>query len=337
LRKGIDYIMKSEKRRIGSIKSELVKKSKEAAMSEIQIFNNPLISFKSELFIVSMIIAWTYLLHAYYRDKGIDYRYCRSSVGKRKIYDKTASGDFRYWDLSKCLSENTCPLDKNVANNLKFLIGIRNEIEHKMTSRIDDLLSARLRACALNYNSCIKKLFGGDYGIDKHLSVSIQLSGISLEQKDMLDQYDLPSGIRSYIRGFDANLSEEEFSSPSFAYRVFLIPKTANRKNQADKMVQIIDKDSPMAEAVNKEFVLIKDAEKSKHLPKRIVETMKNEGFIGFSMHHHTTLWKSKDAKNPSKGFGVKVENTWYWYDSWLNVVREHCNSRPELREVKKK
>ena len=180
------YIMKSGKRRVGSIKSELVKKSREAAMSAIQIFNNPLISFKSELFIVSIVIAWTYMLHAYYRNQGIDYRYCSKSMGRRKRYDKTAFGDFRYWDLSKCLSEAACPLDKNVINNLKFLIGIRNEIEHKMTSRIDDILSARLQACALNYNACIKRFFGDDFGIDKHLSVSIQLSGISLEQKDML-------------------------------------------------------------------------------------------------------------------------------------------------------
>lgn len=54
-------------RRVGSIKSELLKKSREAALAAVQIFNNPNISFKSESYVVLMIIAWTYLLHAYFR------------------------------------------------------------------------------------------------------------------------------------------------------------------------------------------------------------------------------------------------------------------------------
>jgi hypothetical protein len=54
-------------RRIGSIKAELIAKSREAALSAIRVFNDPMTKFKSESFIVLMIIAWTYLLHAYYR------------------------------------------------------------------------------------------------------------------------------------------------------------------------------------------------------------------------------------------------------------------------------
>jgi len=66
--------MATHKRRFGSIATELVKKSREAMLTAVQIFNNPQIDFKSELFIVTTVIAWTYLLHAYYRKNGIDYR-----------------------------------------------------------------------------------------------------------------------------------------------------------------------------------------------------------------------------------------------------------------------
>ena len=55
-------------RRVGSVKQELLQKSKEAALSAVQIFNNPNISFKAETYIVLMIIAWTYLLHAFCRN-----------------------------------------------------------------------------------------------------------------------------------------------------------------------------------------------------------------------------------------------------------------------------
>jgi hypothetical protein len=53
-------------------------KSREAALTAIRVFNDPQVSFKSETFIVLMVMAWTYLLHAYYRDAKVEYRYYKS-------------------------------------------------------------------------------------------------------------------------------------------------------------------------------------------------------------------------------------------------------------------
>lgn len=64
-------------RRAFSVSGELLTKSREAALAAVQIFNSPLITFKSEIFIVLMNIAWTYLLHAHYRKEGVEYRYLR--------------------------------------------------------------------------------------------------------------------------------------------------------------------------------------------------------------------------------------------------------------------
>ena len=88
------------KRRIWSIKEELLTKAKEATLSAVKIFNDPLIQFKSEAFIVLMIIAWTYMLHAYYRSKKIEYRYFEQR-GKRRVFDKTKQGAHKYWELEK--------------------------------------------------------------------------------------------------------------------------------------------------------------------------------------------------------------------------------------------
>jgi hypothetical protein len=57
----------ASRRSTSSIKLELVRQSREAALNAVQTYNNPLIGFKSQAFIVLMTIAWTYLLHAYYR------------------------------------------------------------------------------------------------------------------------------------------------------------------------------------------------------------------------------------------------------------------------------
>lgn len=184
-----------------------------------------------------MIIAWTYLLHAHFREQKIEYRHYKQN-SKRREFSKTKSGAYKYWELDKCPNDQNSPVDKYTANNLKFLIGLRHEIEHQMTTRIDDILSARFQACCLNYNEYIKNLFSDEYGIEKHLSFSLQFSTISTEQKELLIEHPgLPAHIQGYIHDFDAELSDEEFSNPHYAYRILFIPKTANHKGQADRVI----------------------------------------------------------------------------------------------------
>lgn len=317
-------------RRIGSFKNELLHKSREAALSAVQVFNNPLITFKSEIFIVNMHIAWTYLLHAYYRSKKIEYRYIQSiSPSGRKRFDTTKSGAHKYWGLEDCLNAPESPVDKDTSNNLRFLIGLRHEIEHQMTTRIDDALSARFQACCLNFNSLIKGLFGPEFGIDKYLAFSLQFTSLSEEQVSALESYRdiLPAHISKFVEGYDGELSEEEFNSPKYAYRVLFTQKTVNRPGQADKVIEYIKPDSEAAKGINKTYSVIKEKERDKYRPSTIVKMMKDEGYPKFSQHYHVKLWRSHDGKNPAKGYGIEIEKTWYWYENWLNIVRQHCKS----------
>lgn len=321
----------ARKKRVRSVKSELVKKSREAALAAVQIFNNPNITFKSESYIVLMIIAWTYLLHAYYREKNIEYRYFQQK-GQRKQFDKTKHGAYKYWELERCLNDKKSPIDKDTSNNLRFLVGLRHEIEHQMTSKLGDVLSARFQACCINYNDCIKKLFGKDLGIDKHLAFSLQFSTISEEQKDLLaEQPGLPGNIKSYIKDFDDNLSADEYASEKYAYRILFVPKTANRKGQADRVIEFVKSDSELANKVNKQYAVIKETEKTKYVPSQIIEIIQGEGYPRFSMHCHTQLWRKLDAKNPANGYGTSVAGKyWHWYERWLDEVRNHCKENEE-------
>lgn len=315
-------------RRIGSIKKELIQKSREAALAAVQVFNNSLITFKSEMFIVNMHIAWTYLLHAYYREKKIEYRYIKKvTEGGRRIFDMTKFGAQKYWALEDCLNCDQSPVEKDVANNLRFLIGLRHEIEHQMTTKIDDALSARFQACCINYNELITKLFGKENGIEKHLSFSLQFSSITEEQSKTLDGYKdiLPPRLTSYVQKFDESLSPDEFNSPKFAYRVIYTQKVVNHPGQADRVIEFIDPKSEAAKKINVTYASVKEKERTKYRASTIVSTMQSEGYPKFKIHLNTALWKKNDAKNPHKGFGVDVEGYWYWYESWLNFVRKHC------------
>ncbi len=321
--------MAQRKIRIGSIKVELLKKSQEAALAAVQIFNNPNITFKSESYTVLMVIAWTYLLHAYYREKGIEYRYFEQKNIKKK-FDKTKQGAYKYWELGRCLKCKDSPIDKDTTNNLDFLIGLRHEIEHRMTSRIDDAFSARFQACCLNYNSYIQKLFGKEYNIESHLSFSLQFSSISTEQTNLLKEHpNLPKNIEGYLKNFDDNLLDVEFNNPKFSYRILFIAKTANRKGQADKVVEFVKSDSPLAENVNKQYTIIKETEKNKYLPSRIVAMMQKT-YPKFSIRNHTLLWQENNAKDPAKNYGVQTMGNWGWYESWVDFVKEHCKQNKD-------
>lgn len=313
-----------------SIASRLVAQSQDAALAAVQVFNNPLVRFKSETFIVLVNIAWTYLLHAYYRRSGVEYRYYRGS-GRGRRYERTADGSFRYWDLRKCLVAPECPLDNETKKNLLFLIGLRDEITHHMSPVLDQFVSARYQACCLNYNRSLKQLFGDQHGIDQHLSYSIQFAAISREQLAAPSQADLPASVRSYIARFDSDLTEDELNSERFAFRMLFVPKLVGKPGQADEVIEFLRPDSEVAQAVNREYVAFKEVERPKFLPKQVVQRMRDEGFPRFNMHHHTQLWKAMDAKREGRGLGVSIAGAWYWYEPWVELVLEHCRENAGL------
>lgn len=314
-------------RRFHSVAVRLVSQSQDAALTGVQVFNNPLIKFKSETFIVLMNIAWTYLLHAHYRRCGIEYRYFRRQHGRRR-FERSSDGTFRYWDLSKCLAVRECPLDPPTKKNLLFLIGLRDEITHHMSPVIDQFASARYQACCLNYNSYLKKLFGERYGIDQYLGFSLQFQSISRDQLASPTEADLPANVRSYIARFDSELTVDELNSERFAFRMLFVPKLVGKPGQADEVIEFLKPDSEITHAVNRDYVAFKEVERPKFLPGQIVRMMRDEGFAAFSMHQHTELWHALDAKDLSRHYGVDVAGSWYWYSTWVDLVREHCESK---------
>jgi hypothetical protein len=311
---------KKQTRRAKSFADELVKKAREAMLTAVQIFNNPQIEFKSELFIVTNTIAWTYLLHAYYRKRRTEYRTRRP--GKR--FERTRHGAVHHWSLEQCLDCDQCPIDDITTKNLKFLLGIRHEIEHQMTRRLDDPLSGKFQSAALNFNTAIKRHFGKRYSLDAEQAFSIQFSGLSEESaKDLMVHADLPQNIQTYIVQYESGLTQEEYDDPRFSYRVAFVRKTSNSKAAADKVVAFIPPGTDTAVEINKVF--LKETEKQKYGATTIVKQMRAEGFARFNIASHTDLWRSRDAKNPKYQYGTPVEKAWYWYEGWVTEVRKHC------------
>jgi hypothetical protein len=325
--------MTKRRRTIYSKKLELIRCSREAALAAIQIYNNPLITFKTGNFIVLMIIAWTYLLHAYYRANRIEYRYYKM-IKKRRAFDKL-NGQYKYWELSRCLKVDACPLDRDTRNNLRFLIGLRNQVEHSRAVELDTYLSGRYQACALNYNHYLKELFGNRYALDEYLTYSIQFAEMSYQQAKVFAESEarIPYSIRSYITQFDEALSDDEINNDRYSYRILFTKRLAGKRGQADRVIEFIEPESDLATSISKEYWVQKEVEKPKYIPSDVVKIAKEAGYTSFGMQRHIELWKKEDAKDPSKGYGIMVSKHWYWYQRWVDFVLEHLRTTaPETR-----
>lgn len=320
--------MMAKRKRAPNRVPSLISASREAALNAIQSYNNPLTKFKSETFVINMTVAWTYLLHAYYVKHGVEIRYF-NGAGKVRKFRKTPGGDYKYWELSRCISVSECPLRPEVKSNIEFMIGLRNEVVHKGSTELDDALAPKFLANCVNFEKAMVDLFGRRYTLDPHLRFALQFR--DLVHSHHLEAEPLPSNVADYITRFETTMPANILNSPGYAYRVFMARRVANRPNQADRVIEFVSEDSDIARQLNREKVVIKERERSKKLPKTIVVMMKHKGFPSFTIHDHTKLWQETQAKNPDMGLGVAVEGKWFWYEPWLEVVNQHCETNADL------
>ncbi|WP_424927595.1 DUF3644 domain-containing protein [Amaricoccus tamworthensis] len=295
---------------------ELLIKAREAMIAAVHTFNSAGLFFRAELFIVTSVIAWTYLLHAYYKREGVDYRYKKAGV-----VQKTKHGADKFWELGQCLSYDKCPIEKGVVDNLNFLTEIRHEIEHQSTDRIDDALSAKLQACCINFNDAIKTLFGKEFALEKRLPIALQFVTFDGAQRSSLVGKNLPTNITAAMNDFHNGLTDEEQADPKFRFRVAFVPKVAGKASKSDLAIEFVKPGTPEADSV--ERVLLKETERPKYRPTEIVAKAKAAGFKKFAIYDHTQLVNQLDARNPGKGYGVEIAGQWYWYEGWFEKVIE--------------
>lgn len=295
---------------------QLVQKAAEAMKSAVAIFNNPSIQWKAEIFIVNAVIAWTYLMHAYYKTKGVNYQYHKAGVPQL-----TDEGRPKLWELTKCLSVLECPLPIPTKKNLEYLIAIRNEIEHRLSDNIDRFIEPKLQACAINFNYWMCEWFGQECSIAYELAFAIQFAEISVgAQSELVGSKGLPGVIQTVNALVEATMADGDYNDTRYSYRVYVAPRVVNNRSKADQAVIY-------AQAGSEIEMAIREVERPKFTATQIVAQMQKEGFKEFTLYGKggfVELWKAWDAKVPGKGFGVFIAGIWYWYDRMVGEVRAH-------------
>lgn len=192
-------------------------------------------------------------------------------------------------------------------------------------------MSARYQACALNYNYFLKKLHGEKFGLDNYLALSLQFAELDFSQAQIIKNKEglISRKIISYISDFDSKLSIQEIRSERYAYRLLFTKVAAKRRGQADRVVEFIDPKSSLAKDISKEYWVLKEKKSKPFLVREVLAKLKKRG-ITITTNEHTELWRKYNGKNPSRGYGVIVGKSWYWYQDWIDfLTREIKNKVP--------
>jgi hypothetical protein len=227
-----------------------LEKATESAMLAVEVYNKPATKFRSGGFIVLMCIAWTSLFHAIFlRNRKKPFH-----KGENGRYIKI-DGDYKAWELSYCLDEHFGGANSAVRENLRFMVGLRNKIEHRSMPELDHHIFGECQACLFNFEDMLVKEFGVRHAMNESLALALQFSHLRNADQDKAVQAlrkPLQNAVSDYLAGFRSSLSSVVFQDMRFSYRVFLIPKIANQAHQGDVAIEFVKYDPTKPDEMEK-------------------------------------------------------------------------------------
>jgi len=220
--------------------SSHLEKARESTVAAVDCYNRCGTKFRSGSYIVLMCIAWTSLLHAVFFKRKVKPFY-RESEGSKRF--KKIDGDYKAWELATCIDKYYPGQTNPVTENLRFLLGLRNKIEHRSMPELDNHIFGESQACLFNFEEVLFKEFGTKHCLSECLSLAIQFSRLRNDQqgKSISELHkQLRTDIKQYLETFRSSLSPEINADQQYSFKVFLIPKLANSQGQAEVAVEFV-------------------------------------------------------------------------------------------------
>jgi hypothetical protein len=279
--------------RQGKTKS-IVEASVDAALLAVEIYNKPRTTFRSQSYITMMMIAWTYIFHAYF-NLNIGQKYFYKLVnGRYQIID----GEKKAWELRTCINKYG-KLSEAVQANLGFFIGLRNKIEHRSVGNrdVDAVIFGECQSLLYNYETTLASIFGEDYSINENLVYSLQFSRLRTPEQSQANRKALSSqmiNITDYIDKYRNTLADSIFNSQEYSVKLIQIPKISNtdRSDLAIEFVMLNEVDDDHRKfyeelrALVKDKVVIKEgANIGKLKPSQVLSRVR--GITGISINHY--------------------------------------------------
>ena len=330
---------------------ELIDKSKDSALLAVEVYNKPSITFRSGAFIVLMIIAWGALLQAILYKKHISYYERR---GKRFVY---INNEKKVWPISKFISAYFTDVNNPVRKNLEFFISLRDKLEHRNYPELDQEIYGECQALLMNFEEVLTNEFAKENPLEQNLVFALQFSKMTTPQQQKAIRKKLGNSayqLLDFVKRYRAEISDDVRFDPKFSFKVFVIPKIGNNKNNDDVAIEFIKYDAAKPEEIErlqKLGVLIK--EKMVEVPSQKFYRLKpgdvaiqvaNKIGKPFSITMHVKAWRYykirprlKSGKDCNLEYCLFDEphKDYVYSDKWVEFLTLKLNDQSEYERVR--
>ena len=297
----------------------LLAKSREAALGAVRVYNDPLAGFRTETFIILMVVAWNSLLQALLERSRVDY-YERDEKGTQILIGGRAKVLDTWQLVERALVGDEY---RPVRANLDFFLGLRNQIAHRYLPALDPAVIGEAQAMLLNFENLLVAQFGDEAALGDRLAVPLQLSGFRNDgalRSLRKAQAQLPTDVVEFLAGHRANLDDDILKSPDYCLQIFFVAVTANRERSADSVVRFVRPDQvtpEIAEQLAKIGVVTKRritpvASGDLFRPSEVVNLVSERLPYRFTMDTHTRCWRHYNVRPPSNAGEPEATNDRY-------------------------
>lgn len=335
-----------------STEDRLLAKAREAALSAIRLYNDPSAGFRTDGFMVLMIIAWNSLLQAILERDGVDYT-DTSEDGDPIIIDGRAKTK-RTWELINLALDG----DENraIRTNLDFFLRLRHHVEHRYLPAVDIMVVEESQALLLNLETVLSREFGDDAGLGEQLIVPLQLSALRPDaQMGSLRQLQsqVPGDVLAFLQAHRSNVPDDVLENPQYALPIFLVPVTANRERSADAVVRFVppgEVPEEVDQSLRKINVIVKRrqvpvASKDLMRPGLVVEQVKEKLPYRFTSDTHTRAWRfygvrppggatDPTATNPTFCVWDQLSRGYGYTKAWVKFLIKEMSNPATYRDV---
>ena len=336
----------------------ILKGSIDAALLAVEVYNKPRTTFRSQAYIVLMIIAWTRLFHAYFNKTIGNKYYYKEPNGRYELINE----ERKAWELKTCINESKI-LSEPVKANLQLFIDLRNKIEHHNVAEreVDVLIFGECQSLLYNYENILIDIFGEKHAINESLAFSLQFSYMRHEEQKQANKNILAAElkeIRNYIEKYRDSLSQEIFDSQEYSIKLIQIPKISNT-NRNDLAVEFVRWDAldpkdrerylKITAIIKDKRVVVEAINSGLLKPREVMRRVKKGTQVDFKQHHHTWLYTIFSVRPPGKDPNPENANTEYchydcahkdylYQESWVEFIVKlfevHCLTIEEIRHA---
>jgi len=282
----------------------LVDKARDSALLAVETYNRPTARFRSGAYVVLMVIAWTSLFHAIFRQRRIKPFYRKT--GSRR-YQKV-DGEYKHWELAECLRQYFKDQNPPLRKNLEFFVAIRNKLEHCSMAELDPEIFGECQAMLVNLEKTLCDRFGNRYAINGGLSFALQFSsspspggavGGATQRERSLKR------IKQFIDTFRSSLSTDVQSDLAYSFKVYLVPKIGAHASRDAVAIEFVKYDPSKPDEMQQyERVVALIKPKEVHVanlnllrPGDVVHRVAARIGRPFNMHHHILCYRHFNAR----------------------------------------